>query len=125
MRYHPPEVNLVLREERVRLVENYLEGLRTKDPSKFSLAENVMFEGPQMPTLSGRQTVLGFLQKIMFPAVKNIQVKQHIVEGEYVATVFDMETTHGVEHVFDLIHVCDGEISAIHAFFYPQQRSGG
>jgi hypothetical protein len=115
----------MLREEMVRLVENYLEGMRTKDPSKFSLAENVRFEGPQMPTLNGRKTVLGFLQKIMFPAVKNIQVKKHIVEGDYVATVFDMETTHGVDHVFDLIQVCDGQISAVHAFFYPQQRAAG
>ena len=63
----------MLREEMVRLVENYLEGLLTKDPSKFSLHENVRFEGPQMPTLNGRQTVLGFLQKIMFPAVKTFR----------------------------------------------------
>jgi hypothetical protein len=74
-----------------------------------------------MPPLIGRQNVLGFLQKIMLPAVKNIRVKQHIVEGDYVATVFDMESRDGVLHVFDLIHVLEGQISGIHAFFYPQQ----
>jgi hypothetical protein len=114
---------LMLREEKIKLVETYLESLLNKDLSKVSLADNVTFEGPRMPRLTGPQSVLGFLQKIMFPAVKNIRVKQHIVEGDYVATVFDMETTDGVDHVFDLIHVLDGQISGIQAFYYPQQRS--
>lgn len=111
------------REENIRLVEAYLDGLLRRDTEGMSFAENVTFEGPTMPKLEGRQTVLGFLKKIMFPAVKNIEVKQHIVEGEYVATVFDMETTVGVEHVCDLIHVRDGQIRGITAFFYPKQRS--
>lgn len=110
------------REEKIKLVETYLQSLLDKDLSKISFADDATFEGPRMPKLSGRNSLLGFLQKIMLPAVKNIQVKQHIVEGDYVATVFDMETTDGVDHVFDLIHVVDGQIRGIHAFFYPQQR---
>lgn len=53
--------------------------------------------------------------------VKGIRLKQHIVEGDYVATLFDMETVNGMDHVFDWIHVIDGEIKGIHAFYYPQQ----
>lgn len=113
----------MLREEKIKLVEAYLESLVIKDLSMVSLADSVTFEGPRMPRLTGRQSVLGFLQKIMLPAVKNIRVKQHIVEGDYVATVFDMETTDGVQHVFDLIQVVNGQINGIQAFFYPQQRS--
>jgi|SRR6185437_2420348 len=113
----------MVREEKIKLVETYLESLLNKDLSKVSFANSVTFEGPRMPTLNGRQSVLGFLQKIMLPAVKDIRVKQHICEGDHVATVFDMETIDGVEHVFDLIHVVDGQIRGIHAFFYPQQRS--
>jgi len=63
-----------------------------------------------MPTLTGRQTVLGFLASIL-PTVKGIELKQHIVEGDYVATVFDMETAAGVDHVFDRIHILDGKIT--------------
>jgi hypothetical protein len=36
-------------------------------------------------------TIEGFLASIL-PMVRGIQVKQHIVEGDYVATLFDMET---------------------------------
>jgi len=35
--------------------------------------------------------------------------------------VFDMETVNGVDHVFDRIHILDGEIKGIHTFYYPQQ----
>ena len=39
-----------------------------------------------------------------------------------VATVFDMETVNGVDHVFDRIHIVDGEIKGVHAFYYPRTQ---
>jgi hypothetical protein len=72
-----------------------------------------------MPKLTGRQTITGILESIM-PAVKGIQVKQHTGQGNYVATVFDMETVNGVDHLFDKIHIVDGEIKGVHAFYYPR-----
>jgi hypothetical protein len=107
------------REQNIAAVEAYLDCLATKDLSKVSFAEDVTFEGPRMPKLTGRQIVLGFLRSIL-PMVKGIKLKQHIVEGDYVATLFDMETVNGVDHVFDQIHIIDGEIKGIHAFYYPQ-----
>lgn len=113
----------MLRETRIKLVETYLESFVSKDVANVSLADDVTFEGPRMPRLTGRKPVLGFLQTIMFPAVKDVRVKQHIVEGDYVATVFDMETTDGLLHVCDLIHVVDDQIKGIQAFFYSERRS--
>jgi hypothetical protein len=107
------------REEKVSLVEAYLDCLATKDLTKVCFAEDVTFEGPRMPKLAGRETVLGFLAHIL-PMVRGIQLKQHIVEGDYVATVFDLETVNGVDHVFDRIHIVDGQIKSIHAFYYPE-----
>jgi SnoaL-like domain len=112
------------REEKVSVVEAYLDCFTTKDLSKISFAEDVTFEGPRMPKLAGRATVLGFLAHIL-PMVRGIQLKQHIVEGDYVATVFDMETVNGVDHVFDQIHIVDGQIKSIHAFYYSEQTPGG
>jgi hypothetical protein len=112
------------REQKVAVVEAYLDCFRTKDLSKVSFAEDVTFEGPRMPKLTGRATILGFLTQIL-PVVRGIQVKQHIVEGDYVATIFDMETVNGVDHVFDRIHIVDGQIKAIHAFYYPEQPPEG
>src|SRR5262245_38612495 len=107
---------LMSRDEKIQLVQNYVESLLHKDLSVIAFADDVTFEGPRMPKLSGRQNVLGFLQKIVLPAVRSIRVKLHIVEGDYVATVFDMETNAGVDHVCDLIQVLDGRIKGIQAF---------
>ena len=69
------------REQKVAVVEAYSDCYRTKDLSKASFAEDVTFEGPRMPKLAGRATILGFLTQIL-PVVRGIQVKQHIVEGK-------------------------------------------
>ena len=108
------------REQKVAAVEAYLDCFVTRDLSKVPFAEDVTFEGPHMPKLTGRPTVFGFLTHIL-PLVKGIQLKQHIVEGDYVATVFDMETVNGVDHVCDRIHIVDGRIKAIQAFYYPDE----
>jgi hypothetical protein len=63
--------------------------------------------------------VVGFL-KMILPAIKDIQIKQHIVEGDYVATVFDMEMTDGIDRVFDRIRLLDGEVKEIHSFYYAR-----
>ena len=112
------------REEKVAVVEAYLDCFVSKDLSKVAFAEDVTFEGPRMPKLAGRPMVLGFLTHIL-PMVKGIQLKQHIVEGDYVATVFDMETVNGVDHVCDRIHILEGQIQAIQAFYYPDERGEG
>ena len=108
------------REQKVAAVEAYLNCFATKDLSEVPLAEDAMFEGPLVPKLAGRQRIKGFLASIL-PMVRSIEVKQHIVEGDFVATVFDMETVNGVDHVFDRIHIINGEIKGIHTFYYPKQ----
>ncbi len=108
------------REQKVAVVEAYLDCFATKDLSGVSFAEDVTFEGPRMSRLTGRPAVFEFLTHIL-PMVKGIELEQHIVEGDYVATVFDMETVNGVDHVCDRIHIVDGQIKAIHAFYYPDE----
>jgi hypothetical protein len=108
------------REEKIAVVEAYLYGLRNKDLSKVPFADDITCEGPLMPKLTGRDTVVGFLTGMVLPAVKAVHVKQHIVEGEYIATVFDLETTQGVMQVFDLLHVPEGKLQKIQTFYYPQ-----
>jgi hypothetical protein len=110
----------MLREQKVAAVEAYLDGFKKRDFAGVPLAEDVIFGGPLMPNLSGRQTVLGFLNMIL-PSVKSVTSRQHIVEGDFVATMFDMETVNGTDHVVDWIRVEAGEIKSIHAFYYPQQ----
>jgi hypothetical protein len=108
------------RSEKIAIVERYLKGLADKDLSSVPFAAGITFEGPRMPKLSGRDTIIGFLTMIQ-PSIRAISIKQHIVDGDYVATVFDMETVNGVDHVMDLCLVVDGELAGVQAFYYPAQ----
>ena len=108
------------RSENIAVVESYLSGLARKDLSSVPFAPDISFEGPLMPKLAGRETIVAFLTSI-FPFIKGIEIKQHVVDGDYVATVFDMETINGVDHVIDLCHVVGGELKGVRAFYYPSQ----
>ena len=106
------------RSENIGVVESYLNGLARKDLSSVPFAPGITFEGPLMPKLSGLETIVGFLTSI-FPFIRGIEIKQHLVDGDYVATVFDMETVNGVDHVVDLCLVIGGELTQVRAFYYP------
>jgi hypothetical protein len=107
--------------ENIAAVESYLKGLASKDLSSVPFAPGITFEGPLMPKLTGRDTIVAVLGSIV-PLIKGIEIKQHIADGEYVATVFDMETVNGVDHVVDLCRVVDGELTEVRAFYYPDQN---
>ena len=108
-----------MRDELITIVEGYLEGLRKKDLSQVAFDPNVTFEGPLSPKLIGEHAVVEFLSGL-FPAIQDIRVKQHIVEGEYVATVFDFDTTFGVIPVFDCFRVSKGKLKEIRPFYDPR-----
>jgi ketosteroid isomerase-like protein len=97
---HSPEEPLP-DSKNVAVVEDYLKALATRDLSAVLFAPDITFEGPLMPKLAGRETILGFLRSIL-PLIKGIEIKQHIAEGDHVATIFDMETVNGVDHVVDV-----------------------
>jgi hypothetical protein len=103
------------RSENIAVVESYLNGLARKDLSSVPFAPGMTFEGPLMPKLAGRETIVGL------PLIRGIEIKQHIVDGDYVATVFDMETINGVDHVIDLCLVVGGELKEVRAFYFPSQ----
>ena len=93
--------------------------MRTKDLSGVAFAPDVTFESPLSPKLTGEQAVVDFLSGL-FQAIKDVRVKQHIVEGEYVATVFDFDTTFGVIPVFDCFRVSNGKLIQIRPFYNPR-----
>ena len=76
-----------------------------------------------MPKLAGRDTILGFLNSIL-PMIQGVHVKQHIVDGDYVATILDMETVNGVDHCVDVCLVTNNEIAEVRVFYYPHQVAG-
>ena len=106
------------RAEKIAVVEAYLTGLGKKDFTNVPFAPDVTYESPLTAKLTGQEAI-AFLEGV-FPVVKGVEIRQHIVEGEYVATVFDFDTVHGVIPVFDCFRVAGGMLKAIHPFYDPR-----
>ena len=103
----------------VQAVESYLDALRRKDLSRVPFAPSVTFESPLSPRVVGVKAVSEFLTG-MFPVIKDVRVRRHIVENEYVATRFDLDTTFGVIPVFDCFRVANGLIQEVRPFYDPR-----
>jgi hypothetical protein len=52
--------------------------------------------------------------------MKGINVSRHIADGEWCATLFEMETPFGALPMIDWFHVVDGQIKSIRVFFDPR-----
>ena len=105
-------------------VDRYLEGLGGRNLSGVPFAPAVTLESPLTETLVGVERVVEFLTGL-FPAVKAVRVKRHIVEGEFDAVQFDLDTVFGVIPVFDCIRVRDGLIHEIRPYYDPRPITEG
>ena len=105
------------RDEKVAVVESYIRGLGAGDFSEVPFADNVTYESPLTPRKTGQEAI-DFLSGL-FPLMRGVEIGQHIVEGEYVATVFHLRTPNGVTTVFDKFRVADGELKEINPYYDP------
>jgi limonene-1,2-epoxide hydrolase len=108
-----------MRESNIEAVERYLDALRSKDLSRAPLAPDILFTDPLVGELTGEEAWRGFINP-MLPAFKDVRIKQHVVEGDYVATMWEADTIWGVIPIFELFLVKDGRIKEARAFFDPR-----
>lgn len=99
------------------MVEAYVRGLGRGDFSGVAFASDVILEGPLAPQKVGQEAI-DFLSGL-FPVMRGAEIKQHIVEGEFVATVFHLRTPNGVTAVFDKFRVVDGQLKEISPYYDP------
>jgi limonene-1,2-epoxide hydrolase len=106
------------REQIVKAVEAYLNGLGRRDFTNVPFAPDVCYESPLSPRIEGREVVVRFLTSL-FPIIKGVRVRQHIVEAPYCATAFDFDTAYGTIAVFDCFRVEDGLVKQIAPYYDP------
>ncbi|MGH9802395.1 MAG: ester cyclase [Blastocatellia bacterium] len=110
------------RAKKIEIVESYINGLGNKrDFSGVPFAPDVTFENPMTPKLHGVEAVTSYLSGL-FPAIKGCRIQDHVIEGEYVASLFDFETVFGVIPVFDRfrIDLGTGQIKEIRPYYDPR-----
>jgi limonene-1,2-epoxide hydrolase len=108
-----------MRESNIEAVERYLDALRSKDLSRAPLADDIFFTDPLVGEMTGVQAWHGFIEG-MLPAIKDVRVKQHVADGDLVATMWEADTVWGVIPIFELFRVADGRIKEARAFFDPR-----
>ena len=107
----------------VEAVESYLRALQTGQLDDVPLAADVSFESPLAARVSGRDAVLDALRGLL-PAVRGVTVRDHITDGEFVASRFELETPFGRIDVFDRFRVVNGMLAEIRPYFDPRVITG-
>ena len=95
----------------IEVVESHINGLGKGNFSQASLAPDVTYQSPISPKKVGQEAIDFLLSPK--PLIKGVEIKSHLVEGDTWATVFDLNTVHGVVHVFDRFRVENGLLNSI------------
>ncbi len=110
------------REEKIAVVESFLNGMVSNTVDRLPLAPEFTVETPMTPKVSG-EAAMQYV-KAVAAGTKRIQVVQHIVEGDHVATLSENETTHGRLSVFFRFQIESGRIKDARVFYDPRQAPG-
>jgi hypothetical protein len=108
-----------MREDVIRAVEAHLKGLGARDISASPFHRDIEFAGPIGPPIRGEPTVRAVFTGF-FPTINGINIKRHIVDGEWCATIFDFDTTFGTIPMVGCYHVVDDHITSIRVYYDPR-----
>lgn len=106
------------RDEKVAVVELYLACVIRKQLDQLPITPDYTAQSPLTPKLSGPAAV-EYLRTVA-AGVKDIQIKQHIVEGDHVATFFEEDTIYGRIPVFAKFQIESGRVKDVRVFYDPR-----
>ncbi len=107
------------REEKVALVESFLNCMASGEVERLPIAPDLTVESPLTSKLSG-EAAMEYV-KAVAEGTKSIQVVQHIVEGDHVATLSENETINGPLSVFAKFRIESGRIKDVRVFYNPRR----
>jgi hypothetical protein len=107
-----------MREEVIRVVERYLDGVRRNDANELPLHPDVVFESPL-----GRYQGLAAFQKGLtdfFRIMKSIEIVRLTADDDTCAAVLKIDTIFGMIPFLEYFHVADGKIVSIRLYYDPR-----
>jgi predicted ester cyclase len=107
------------KEDLIQIAETYFCGLNAKDLSLVPFADEVVFECPITPKLTGISAVLEFLEGV-FSMIKEVRLQQCVADGEYVAVRFELDTTYGLIPASDRLLIAGGRIEELRPYYDPR-----
>ena len=112
-----------MREENIKAVEDYIQGIGNKDLSFEMLDENLYFEDPLTVRSHGKENLRAFLTGFL-PAIDSVKIHEHICEGDTVVTHWEVDGIFGVIPIMEKFTVENGKITEAIAFFDPRPILG-
>ena len=112
-----------MKEENIKAVEAYLNALKNRDLSLAPFADDVAFEDSIAGKVVGAENVKAFLSGFL-PAINDVKIIQHICEGEYVATHWEVDAVFGIIPIMEKFRVQDGKITEAIGYFDPRPVLG-
>jgi limonene-1,2-epoxide hydrolase len=112
-----------VKEENIKTVESFLNALRQKDLSLAPFAVDLIFEDPIVGKNTGAENFKAFLLRFL-PAINEVRVIQHVCEGEYVVTHWEVDGVFGVVPILEKFRVRNGEIVEAIGYFDPRPILG-
>ena len=104
----------------VEIAETYLAALGTRDPTKALLASDVTLQYPLAPgTVVGAAKVMEYMGSVM-PSVDEVELERHLMDGDYVVTLWKAHTVWGIIPVCSVFLISGGMIQEIRSFFDPR-----
>ncbi len=110
------------RDENVAVVELFLNCIASGELDRLPITPELTVESPLTPKLSG-EAAMEYV-KAVAAGTKGIQVLQHIVEGDHVATLSENETLNGRLSVFSKFRIEAGRIRDVRVFYNPRGLAG-
>ena len=113
-----------MREENILIVEQYLTALQKKDLSLAPFADQIEFEDSVAGKVKGAENAKAFLTGFL-SAINDVKVIQHICEGDYVVTHWEIDSVFGIIPILEKFRVEDGKITEAIGYFDPTPIIGG
>jgi hypothetical protein len=112
-----------MNEKNIKIVEDFFDALRRKDLSKAPIADDLKFEEPMMGAGSGSGALKAFVDGF-YAALSDIRIIQHISDGDYVVTHWEVDGVFGTIPILEKFHILNGKIVEFHAFYDPRPVLG-
>ena len=109
------------RDEMIAVVESFLGCMASGKLDGLPVSPELTVESPLTPKLSG-DAAMQYV-KAVAAGTTSIRIVQHIVEGDYVATVSENQTVNGSLSVFARFQIEAGRIKDVRVYYDPRQAA--
>ena len=118
--FHAVHGGLSVRRQRAHLLGRFTRPDEFVDATP---ADDVEFEDSVAGKVVGAENVKAFLSGFL-PAINDVKIIQHVCEGEYVATHWEVDAVFGIIPIMEKFRVQDGKITEAIGYFDPRPVLG-